>query len=119
MWVRGADGEPFMGDVWPEDPVYFVDFTNPTAQEWWVEEIVKFHSLVPWDGLWIDMNEPASQVLSKAPVPLLRCPGHGRCCQRVRGQPVDEATLQDPHGGAPAGRQDRVCRRRAAWGPAL
>ena len=35
-------------------------YDNP--KEWWKSEIVKFHGLVPWDGLWIDMNEPSNMV---------------------------------------------------------
>ena len=29
---------------------------------WWKEEIEKFHDTIEWDGLWIDMNEPANFV---------------------------------------------------------
>ena len=62
VWVQGADGSPVQGDVWPEAPVYYVDYTSPGARDWWREQIVRFHKVLPWDGLWIDMNEPASQV---------------------------------------------------------
>ena len=62
VWILGENGEPVTGSVWPEHPVYYVDFTKPEAKEWWKNEIVKFHGLVPWDGLWIDMNEPSNMV---------------------------------------------------------
>ena len=62
VWILGENGEPVTGSVWPEHPVYYVDFTKPDAKEWWKSEIVKFHGLVPWDGLWIDMNEPSNMV---------------------------------------------------------
>ena len=62
VWILGENGEPVTGSVWPEHPVYYVDFTKPEAKEWWKSEIVKFHGLVPWDGLWIDMNEPSNMV---------------------------------------------------------
>ena len=39
-----------------------MDYTSPGARDWWREQIVRFHEVLPWDGLWIDMNEPASQV---------------------------------------------------------
>jgi len=62
VWIVGEDEKPVTGKVWPEHPVYFVDFTKPEAKEWWKNEIVRFHGLVPWDGLWIDMNEPSNMV---------------------------------------------------------
>ena len=45
--------------VWPGVTVY-PDFTNPESQDYWEQEIVKFHDIVGFDGLWIDMNEPSN-----------------------------------------------------------
>ncbi len=33
VWVKEADGvTPALGRVWPEDPTYFGDFSNPDGQ---------------------------------------------------------------------------------------
>ena len=80
VWIVGEDGAPVTGKVWPEHPVYFVDFTKPEAKEWWKNEIVRFHGLIPWDGLWIDMNEPSNMVIvfhQKTFDP--QYPGYGKC----------------------------------------
>ncbi|KAK6734135.1 hypothetical protein RB195_017734 [Necator americanus] len=51
-----------LGVVWPDRHVAFPDFLDPTnnTAKWWIEEFVRFHKLVPFDGIWIDMNEPAN-----------------------------------------------------------
>ncbi|KAM9481823.1 sucrase-isomaltase, intestinal [Clarias gariepinus] len=70
------------GKVWPDYPNVTVDdsldwetqvelfraeaafpdfFRNSTA-EWWQTEINDFYAIMTFDGLWIDMNEPASFV---------------------------------------------------------
>merc|ERR1711871_761299 len=56
IFVRGLDGQPYLGQVWP-GPVYFPDFTHPNAQAYWSEQVKNYHSMVPVDGIWIDMNE--------------------------------------------------------------
>ena len=38
------------------------------TQQWWEERIAEFQALLPWDGLWIDMNEPANFVDGSATV---------------------------------------------------
>ena len=38
--------------VWPGQTV-FPDFTHPNATEWWTKAVEKFHSIVPFDGMWI------------------------------------------------------------------
>lgn len=61
VWVKRADGSsPLVGRVWPNDPVYFADYTNPRTHEWWKLLIKDFHKLIAFDGLWIDMNEPSN-----------------------------------------------------------
>ncbi|XP_040919429.1 lysosomal alpha-glucosidase isoform X2 [Toxotes jaculatrix] len=61
VFIKNATGHILIGKVWP-GPTAFPDFTNPETRQWWEECIRDFHSKVPVDGLWIDMNEPASFV---------------------------------------------------------
>lgn len=61
VFIRNATGQTLIGKVWP-GPTAFPDFTNPETTVWWEDCIREFHSRVPVDGLWIDMNEPASFV---------------------------------------------------------
>ncbi|XP_046559540.1 lysosomal alpha-glucosidase-like [Haliotis rubra] len=60
IFVKTADGSaPIVGEVWPGKTV-FPDFTHPKAESWWQKHAQIMHSKLPFDGLWIDMNEPAN-----------------------------------------------------------
>uniref|UniRef100_A0A8D0D4M4 Lysosomal alpha-glucosidase n=1 Tax=Sander lucioperca TaxID=283035 RepID=A0A8D0D4M4_SANLU len=61
VFIKNATGRILIGKVWP-GPTAFPDFTNPETRCWWEDCIRDFYSKVPVDGLWIDMNEPASFV---------------------------------------------------------
>ncbi|NXK82726.1 LYAG glucosidase, partial [Amazona guildingii] len=61
VFIRNATGQPLIGKVWP-GPTVFPDFTNPETQEWWHDMVKDFHDQVPFDGMWIDMNEPSNFV---------------------------------------------------------
>uniref|UniRef100_A0A8B9J0T4 Lysosomal alpha-glucosidase n=1 Tax=Amazona collaria TaxID=241587 RepID=A0A8B9J0T4_9PSIT len=61
VFIRNATGQPLIGKVWP-GPTVFPDFTNPETREWWHDMVKDFHDQVPFDGMWIDMNEPSNFV---------------------------------------------------------
>ncbi|XP_054254507.1 maltase-glucoamylase-like isoform X2 [Indicator indicator] len=62
IWVNESNSDtPLIGQVWPGQTV-FPDFTNPECTSWWVEECKIFYNEVPYDGLWIDMNEVSNFV---------------------------------------------------------
>ncbi|XP_013810008.1 maltase-glucoamylase-like [Apteryx mantelli] len=62
VWINESDGvTQLVGEVWPGRTV-FPDFTNPDCTSWWVEECKIFYKKVPYDGIWIDMNEVANFV---------------------------------------------------------
>ena len=86
VWLRNSSGQPLVGQVrtgaecaasscvrcglypascvqvWPDDDTFFPDWTSPVTQQWWVDQITAFHDQLQFDGLWIDMNEPANFV---------------------------------------------------------
>ncbi|KAK2817716.1 hypothetical protein Q7C36_021649 [Tachysurus vachellii] len=59
VFINSSDGEPLIGKVWP-GLTAFPDFSNPDTHEWWYHNLQKLHTQVPFDGLWIDMNEPSN-----------------------------------------------------------
>lgn len=58
VFLKRATGELVSGKVWP-GVCNFPDFTSPTAREWWAGQVTQF-AKVGFDGLWNDMNEPAT-----------------------------------------------------------
>jgi len=56
--VLRADGEAFRGSVWP-GPCVFPDFTRAETRGWWGTRVADFAGACGFDGLWVDMNEPA------------------------------------------------------------
>eukprot|EP01022_Parablepharisma_sp_SALTPOND_P008024 TRINITY_DN135087_c3_g1_i1.p1 TRINITY_DN135087_c3_g1~~TRINITY_DN135087_c3_g1_i1.p1 ORF type:complete len:1866 (+),score=156.31 TRINITY_DN135087_c3_g1_i1:1756-7353(+) len=51
--------EPLVGISWPGYSVY-IDFVQPGAIGFWEDCLQKFKSVVDFDGLWLDMNEPSN-----------------------------------------------------------
>eukprot|EP00798_Chlamydomonas_sp_ICE-L_P029223 gene29223-12946_t len=45
--------------VWP-GPTHWPDFLNPEATPYWQKWLQQMHSAVPFDGIWLDMNEPSN-----------------------------------------------------------
>ncbi|XP_041063278.1 lysosomal alpha-glucosidase isoform X1 [Carcharodon carcharias] len=61
VFINNVSGSPLIGKVWP-GLTAFPDFTNPNTHQWWFENLLRFYKAVPFDGLWIDMNEPSNFV---------------------------------------------------------
>uniref|UniRef100_A0A8C4SG27 Alpha glucosidase 2 n=1 Tax=Erpetoichthys calabaricus TaxID=27687 RepID=A0A8C4SG27_ERPCA len=59
VFINDSDGETLIGKVWPGLTTY-PDFLDVATQQWWYENLQMFYAKVPFDGLWIDMNEPSN-----------------------------------------------------------
>ncbi len=57
-WLEDAEGEPYVGRVWPGRCV-FPDYTRPETRAWWASLYGPFMA-TGIDGVWNDMNEPSS-----------------------------------------------------------
>ncbi|KAG3160530.1 hypothetical protein PI124_g7614 [Phytophthora idaei] len=61
IFVKGVNGERYAQKAFRSGWAVFVDFFHPEASHFWHEQLTKFHKYVmPFDGLWLDMNEPSS-----------------------------------------------------------
>uniref|UniRef100_A0AAR5PG88 P-type domain-containing protein n=1 Tax=Dendroctonus ponderosae TaxID=77166 RepID=A0AAR5PG88_DENPD len=60
IFVKNSSGQPFIGKVWNAHSTVWPDFTNPDTVDYWTLMLRDFHKEVPFDGAWIDMNEPSN-----------------------------------------------------------
>nr|CAB3247932.1 lysosomal alpha-glucosidase-like [Phallusia mammillata] len=60
IFIQDSTGtKPIEGRVWPGKTV-FPDFTHPHSGAYWQKQLQSYHDQVPFDGVWIDMNEPSN-----------------------------------------------------------
>ncbi|KAG7296287.1 hypothetical protein JYU34_021411 [Plutella xylostella] len=60
IFIKNSSNMPFVGKVWNKQTTVWPDFTHPSAQAYWLEMLKSLHDQVPFDGAWIDMNEPSN-----------------------------------------------------------
>eukprot|EP00197_Chlamydomonas_leiostraca_P010624 CAMPEP_0202870766 /NCGR_PEP_ID=MMETSP1391-20130828/16729_1 /ASSEMBLY_ACC=CAM_ASM_000867 /TAXON_ID=1034604 /ORGANISM="Chlamydomonas leiostraca, Strain SAG 11-49" /LENGTH=1290 /DNA_ID=CAMNT_0049551399 /DNA_START=24 /DNA_END=3896 /DNA_ORIENTATION=- len=100
LFIRDRTGAPLLGEVWP-GPTHWPDFLHPNISSYWADLIRGMWQQVPFDGLWIDMNEASNF-----------CPGEvcwlpsalATSAAAARGspahQPADEPGIVAAQGGA-------------------
>uniref|UniRef100_A0A0N5AK16 Maltase n=1 Tax=Syphacia muris TaxID=451379 RepID=A0A0N5AK16_9BILA len=62
MYESTRNTKIMLSVVWPYHHTAFPDFFDPDdiTQRWWIDELKNYHNQIPFDGIWIDMNEPAA-----------------------------------------------------------
>jgi len=85
IFIKNEDGTTLFGKVWPYYPnvtigieydwekqtkffrayAAFPDWTHPNVTRYWSKVIKEHHSVIEFDGLWIDMNEPANFITGR------------------------------------------------------
>ncbi|CAL8083188.1 unnamed protein product [Orchesella dallaii] len=59
VWMKRSSGEPWIGNCWPGQ-VYYPDYSRNSTKQWWAILLREYKNLIDYDGIWIDMNEPAN-----------------------------------------------------------
>eukprot|EP01135_Chromosphaera_perkinsii_P011775 Nk52_evm21s2496 gene=Nk52_evmTU21s2496 len=59
MFLLNSTGGIHRGKVWPGAAAYPDFVYSEKARNFWMEEIAKLYESVPFDGLWLDMNDPS------------------------------------------------------------
>lgn len=59
VFCQTASGRDYVGKVWPGDTV-FPDFTLESTRAWWASSLADFLRDSALDGVWLDMNDPAT-----------------------------------------------------------
>nr|XP_056702459.1 maltase-glucoamylase-like [Euleptes europaea] len=67
VWVKNADGTPAVGKALPPGNSVYPDYFNPKTAEWWTNMCVEFQKVLPYDGIWLDMNEPSNFLNGQVP----------------------------------------------------
>jgi lysosomal alpha-glucosidase len=60
VYVTNTSNSLVKTRVWNEGYSIYPDYTNPNTSVWWKKNLKIFHDKIPYDGLWIDMNEPSA-----------------------------------------------------------
>lgn len=60
LYIKGIEpGHPLKGVTWPGYSVW-IDFLHPSSTNFWQQCLQEFYEKIPFDGLWLDMNEPSN-----------------------------------------------------------
>ncbi|CAH0694338.1 unnamed protein product [Spodoptera exigua] len=60
IFIKNSTNQILIGQVWNTGQTVYPDFTHPNSSSYWLEMMANFHKHVPYDGAWIDMNEPSN-----------------------------------------------------------
>ncbi|KAK5642360.1 hypothetical protein RI129_008527 [Pyrocoelia pectoralis] len=60
IFVKNSSGQIFIGKVWNHGTTVWPDFTHPHTVDYWLMMLKSMHDQFPFDGAWIDMNEPSN-----------------------------------------------------------
>lgn len=95
VFCHDANGLPYVNACWPGDAL-FPDFGLPECAKWWGENVSR-HAALGVDGIWNDMNEPAS-FKGELPDDVVMHDGERETCHRelhnVYGHFMDKATYE-------------------------
>jgi alpha-glucosidase len=56
VYIKAPNGTTLVGSVWPGG-TSFVDWFHPNASDFWTTGLENVRDMVPYSGLWLDMNE--------------------------------------------------------------
>ncbi|KAG2498166.1 hypothetical protein HYH03_003923 [Edaphochlamys debaryana] len=68
IFIKDSTGRPLLGQVW-SGPTHWPDFLHPEATAYWGGLLGEMYGKVPYDGIWLDMNEPSNFCTGECDMP--------------------------------------------------
>ena len=86
-----------MGHVWPNHTA-FVDFMHPNSSKFWTDGLDYLYDQMPFDGIWLDMNEPSNSCVDKEGNYIGECPPQNTSSiYQLLNQQQSEAPFYSPN----------------------
>eukprot|EP00775_Hariotina_reticulata_P010104 gene10104-10260_t len=60
IWIKDYKDRLYVGQVWPGPSVYPDYLAAPNVTKWLKAQLAQWYKQVPFDGLWLDMNEASN-----------------------------------------------------------
>nr|XP_020652659.1 maltase-glucoamylase, intestinal-like [Pogona vitticeps] len=94
IWVNNSDGvTPAVGKALAPGMSVYPDYFNPKTAAWWAQMCIEFRNVLPYDGIWLDMNEPSNYFNGQYPGCAHNNLNYPPYIPRISGSSLFESTL--------------------------
>ncbi|XP_072858385.2 sucrase-isomaltase, intestinal [Pogona vitticeps] len=94
IWVNNSDGvTPAVGKALAPGMSVYPDYFNPKTAAWWAQMCIEFRNVLPYDGIWLDMNEPSNYLNGQYPGCAHNNLNYPPYIPRISGSSLFESTL--------------------------
>ena len=90
---NASDGN-LLAHVWPEYGA-FIDFLHPNATEFWSQGLQALYDIIPYDGIWLNMNEPSNFCQNTGQYYIGECYPHQKSNETDRFEVVNHHSYSD------------------------
>ncbi|EFJ41704.1 hypothetical protein VOLCADRAFT_30523, partial [Volvox carteri f. nagariensis] len=108
VFIKDSGGQPLVGQVW-SGPTHWPDFMHPNATPYWTSLMAEMYDKLPYDGIWLDMNEPSNFCTGECELPARRSPSAAAAAAATEVGAAAAVAAAAAASGRPAGPLGIAC----------